>query len=213
MKTFALLLSSLFPSSTLLAQITPEWRALLKPDSSIAIPKLSFDAQGNLIITASGTSSIRDFDFRVGKWKMYNRMLNKRLENCKDWSEFELMDEDHNILNNTANVDSYYTNEMPGLVGTPFEGFVLRLFNPKTKLWSLYGTASTTGVLDPAFVGSFQNGVGHFFGKDILNGKQIVCMFRWDSRNPERPIWSQAFSADNGKTWEWNWFTVLEKIK
>jgi hypothetical protein len=32
-------------------------------------------------------------------------------------------------------------------------------------------------------------------------------------RNPQLPIWSQAFSADNGKTWEWNSINVSERIR
>ena len=84
----------------------------------------------------------------------------------------------------------------------------LRLFNPKTKLWSLYWVASNSGVMDPPVVGSFENNVGHFFCKDTFQGKPIVVMFRWDARNKDRPIWGQAFSADNGKTWEWNMYNV-----
>src|SRR5881392_3971966 len=93
-----------------------------------------------------------------------------------------------------------------------FEGLTLRLFNPKTRLWSLYWVASNTGVLDPPVVGSFENNVGHFFCKDTFKGKPIIVMFRWDARNKDRPVWSQAFSSDNGKTWEWNWYNVSERI-
>jgi hypothetical protein len=52
----------------------------LTADESIPIPKVQIDAKGNLQITASPTSSASDFDFLVGKWKMHNRHLNKRLE-------------------------------------------------------------------------------------------------------------------------------------
>ena len=37
-------------------------------------------------------------------------------------------------------------------------------------------------------------------------------MFRWDARDKDRPIWSQAFSPDDGKTWEWNWYNISERI-
>jgi hypothetical protein len=30
--------------------------------------------------------------------------------------------------------------------------------------------------------------------------------FHWDKRNPEAPVWSAAFSVDEGQTWEWNWY-------
>ena len=144
---------------------------------------------------------------------MHNRRLNKRLENCKDWTEFDSWDENSKILSGTADVDTYSTTEMPGQEGKRFEGLTLRLFNPKTRLWSLYWVASNVGVLDPPVVGSFENNVGHFFCKDTFNGKPIVMMFRWDARDKERPVWSQAFSPDGGKTWEWNWYNVSERIK
>ena len=188
-------------------------KAVLTADPNLPTPKINFDANGEMLIAASTTSSANDFDFLVGKWKMHNRRLNKRLENCNDWTEFDSSDENSKILSGTADIDTYYTTEMPGLEGKPFEGVTLRLFNPKTRLWSLNWVASNVGVLDPPVVGSFENGVGHFFTKDTLNGKPIIMMFRWDARDKNRPIWGQAFSADNGKTWEWNWYNVSERVK
>src|SRR5438270_10432292 len=108
-------------------------RSVLTTDETLAIPKLNFDSNGELKITASATSSPNDFDFLVGKWKMHNRRLNKRLENCKDWTEFDSWDENSKILSGTADVDTYSTTEMPGQEGKRFEGLTLRLFNPKTS--------------------------------------------------------------------------------
>jgi hypothetical protein len=186
---------------------------VLTTDPRLAIPKLNFDANGNLLVKASPSSSLNDFDFLVGKWKMYHRRLNKRLENCKEWTEFESTDSNYKILSGTADMDVYSTTQMPGLEGKLFEGVTLRLFDPKTKLWSLYWVASNVGVLDPPVVGSFENNVGHFFTKDTYNGKNIIVVFRWDVRDKDHPVWSQAFSPDNGKTWEWNWYNVSERIK
>jgi hypothetical protein len=185
---------------------------VLTTDPSLPIPKLAFDEKGDLKITASTTSSSSDFDFLVGKWKMHNRHLNKRLENCKDWTEFDSFSENSKILGDTADMDIYSTTEFPGQEGKRFEGLTLRLFNPKTRLWSLYWVASNSGVMDPPVVGSFENNVGHFFCRDTFKGKPIIMMFRWDARNKNRPAWGQAFSADNGKTWEWNFFNVSERI-
>ena len=185
---------------------------VLTADPSLPIPKLDFDDKGDLKITASATSSPSDFDFLVGKWKMHNRHLNKRLENCKDWTEFDSSDENTKILGGNADMDTYSTTQFPGQNGKLFEGLTLRLFNLKTRLWSLYWIASNTGVIDPPVVGSFDNGVGHFFGKDTFKEKPIIVTFRWDARNKDRPVWSQAFSSDQGKTWEWNFFNVSERI-
>jgi hypothetical protein len=80
-------------------------------------------------------------------------------------------------------------------------------------LWSIYWADSNVGVLDPPVGGSFENNVGHFFAKDTFDGKKIIVVFRWDVRDKDKPVWSQAFSPDNGKTWEWNLFNVPERVK
>src|SRR2546423_15634450 len=107
---------------------------VLTTDPSLPIPKLNFDDKGDLKITASATSSENDFDFLVGKWKMHNRRLNKRLEGCTDWTEFDSWDENKKILNSHGDMDTYFTTEMPGQEGKSFEGVTARLFNPKTRL-------------------------------------------------------------------------------
>jgi len=66
--------------------------------------------------------------------------------------------------------------------------------------------------MDSPVVGLFENDVGHFFCRETFKGKPIIMMFRWDARNKDRLVWSQAFSPDNGKTWEWNWYNVSERI-
>lgn len=174
----------------------------------LKIPELNFDANGDLIIRASSSSSKHDFDFYEGKWRLHNRKLKSRLNNCSEWTEFESTQEMYKVLNGIGNVDNYLAT----FDGVPFEGMSVRLFNPKTRLWSIYWADSNEGVLQPAVVGSFDNHVGHFFTKDIFNERKILVVFRWDVRNREKPIWSQAFSEDNGKTWEWNWYMYFERF-
>jgi hypothetical protein len=184
-------------------------KKLLTFDNTIPIPKLHFDSAGELKIEASANSSNDDFDRLTGKWKMYHKKLKSRLSNNNEWIELESIDINYGtILNGLGNTDQYTAT----FDGEPFEGFTIRLFNPETKLWSLYWVASNSGVLDPPVVGSFDNDIGHFFCKDIFNGKDIIVLFRWDMRDREHPVWSQAFSPDQGKTWEWNWINVSYRI-
>lgn len=168
------------------------------------------DKNGDLKITASATSSPRDFDFLAGKWTMENKKLKTRLDNCTEWIEFESTDENLGaILNGIGNLDFYRAS----FDGKPYEGLTIRLFDPKTRLWSLYWVASDVGVMDPPVVGSFEGSVGHFYCKDVFKGKPILVVFRWDKTDPDNPVWSQAFSPDNGLTWEWNYTNVSHRVK
>lgn len=179
----------------------------MKNQHVIEIPKIDFDGNGDPIINASKTSSSSDFDFYVGKWKLQNKKLKSRLNNCHEWIEFESTQEMYKILRGNGNIDNY----LAVFDGVPFEGLSVRLFNPKTRLWSIYWADSTEGELQPAVVGSFDNHIGHFFTSDLFDGKKILIVFRWDVRDSNNPIWSQAFSDDQGKTWEWNWHMYFSK--
>jgi hypothetical protein len=96
--------------------------------------------------------------------------------------------------------------------GEPFEGEAVRLFDPTTRLWSIYWADSNTGVLDKdPVVGSYEGSIGKFYVKDFFNGNEITVLYQWDKTDPTHPIWSQAFSPDNGATWEWNWYMNLSK--
>ncbi|MEK7724333.1 MAG: hypothetical protein AAB336_08310 [Acidobacteriota bacterium] len=163
----------------------------------------------DLQITASPNSSKNDFDFMVGNWKICNRKLKERLNNCDEWIEFEATQEFKLILNGFGNTDSFFAE----FDGKPFEGMTLRLFNPLTKLWSIYWADSNVVTLDVPQIGSFDGKIGEFFARDIFDGKPIIVKFKWDKTNPNEPIWSQAFSEDEGKTWEWNWYMYFERVK
>lgn len=184
-------------------------KKLLTFDNTIPIPDLQFDSNGGLKIEASANSSCDDFNVLAGKWKMYHKKLKSRLSNNQEWIDLESVDVNYgSILNGIGNTDLYKAT----FDGKPFEGFTMRLFNPATRLWSLYWVASNSGKLDPPVVGSFDNDIGHFFCIDTFNGNDIIVLFRWDMRDREHPVWSQAFSPDKGKTWEWNWINVSYRM-
>lgn len=166
--------------------------------------KFEFDEKGELIISASPSSSKHDFDFFFGKWNLKNRKLKERLVNSDEWIEFTSTQECYPILKNTGNIDDFLMDD--------FEGMTLRLFNPQTKLWSIYWADSNTGVLDKPVAGSFTDGVGHFYSKGKHGELDVLWRFKWDASDPEHPVWSQAISTDNGKSWEWNWYMYFSRF-
>jgi hypothetical protein len=165
---------------------------------------------GELKVAPSATSSKHDFDFLIGSHHVHHKKLNARLNNKQEWIESEGTQEMRPLLDGLGDVDRYFMISE----GKPFEGLAIRVFNPQTKLWSIYWADSRFGVLDPnPVVGSFENNIGYFFSKDKLNGKDILIKFKWDRTDASNPVWSQAFSEDNGKTWEWNWYMYFSRDK
>ena len=137
-------------------------------NETLEIPKVKFDTNGDLVIVPSSNSSKHDFDFFEGKWELHNKKLKSRLANSTEWIEFESTQEMYRVLNGIGNIDNFLAT----LDGQPFEGMTLRLFNPKTKLWSIYWADSNEGRLDPPVLGSFENSIGHFITKDKFNEKK-----------------------------------------
>jgi hypothetical protein len=95
--------------------------------NDIEIPEIKFSNDGELVITASPGSSKHDFDFYEGKWKLRNKKLKTRLNNCTEWEVFESTQEMYRVLNGLGNIDNYLAT----FDGVPFEGMSVRLFNPK----------------------------------------------------------------------------------
>jgi len=167
----------------------------------------SVSSNGELAITASKTSSRGDFDYLVGDWNIRNRTLKKPLTGSDEWIEFDATQKFSLILLGQGNFDIFHTE----LDGKPFEGLTVRLFDPHTRLWMIYWADSSAMKLDGGKVGSFDGDQGDFFGREVVDGKNVIVKFHWDKRDLEAPVYSRAFSTDAGRTWEWNWYSRFSR--
>jgi hypothetical protein len=167
----------------------------------------SISSDGELAITASETSSQKDFDYLIGNWNIRNRTLTEPLVGSDEWKEFDATQEFRLVLLGRGNVDVFHTE----LDGTPFEGLTVRLFDSRTRLWTIYWADSNAMKLDGGKVGSFDGDEGEFFGREAVADKDVIVKFHWDKRDPEAPIYSRAFSPDAGRTWEWNWYSHFSR--
>jgi hypothetical protein len=61
-------------------------------------------------------------------------------------------------------------------------------------------------------VGGFAGDLGRFFSDDELDGRQIRTRFIWQVDGPDACRWEQAFSPDDGLTWETNWYMDFERV-
>ena len=96
--------------------------------------------------------------------------------------------------------------------GGHFRGLSLRLYNPDTHTWSLNFASSSDGTLTTPAVGKFKNGRGEFFNRETFNGRPILVRFVISDVTPTSIRFEQAFSDDDGKTWETNWVATDTRV-
>mgnify|MGYP001162076549 CR=1 FL=1 len=144
----------------------------------------------------------RDFDFFMGTWSVHNRRLERPLSGSWSWYEFGGTAIARPVWGGNANVDEVDFESPLGRI----EGLTLRLYDQKTREWSLYWGTRARGLMPVPNVGAFdERGVGDFFSRELFEGRPIICRYRWCDVTPESCRWEQAFSADDGATWELNW--------
>lgn len=159
-------------------------------------------------------NAAHDFDFLIGRWTSRQRRLKHRLQGCNDWEVFTASSTVQPLPGGAGNVDALVAEAWrPGWVGLS-----LRLFNPVTRLWSIHwvtneggGIDAASGRLEPPMVGRFEGDEGRFEGTDEVAGQPVRVAFRWQRLGPDAARWEQAFSADEGRTWEVNWVMEFER--
>ena len=143
-----------------------------------------------------------DFDFIIGEWRVHHRRLNSRLTGCTEWSEFLGTSSTRKILEGYGNVEDNVLKFPDGEV----KAAAFRSFDEASQTWAIWWLdGRAPHKLDVPVVGSFAGSVGTFFAKDSLNDTPITVRFTWHANLGGNPVWEQAFSADDGKTWETNW--------
>ncbi len=149
-----------------------------------------------------------DFDFLIGTWKVHHFRLKERLKGCTEWEEFEGESTDRKILNGLGNMDENILHRASGDV----HAITVRLFDPRSKEWSLCWSAEGAGTFEVPMIGGFQNGRGEFYSQEVFEGRHIFSRFIWSEIEANACKWEQAFSSDGGKTWETNWVMTFERV-
>lgn len=150
-----------------------------------------------------------DFDFWIGDWRVHHRRLKDRLAGSTTWEEFEGTSSSRKILGGLGNMDENWLD----LPGGAYKAATVRLFEEKTGLWRIWWFDARTpgGNIDPPMAGRFEGGVGLFLADEMFRGKPIKVRFTWSGITPTTARWEQAFSPDEGKTWETNW--IMENTR
>lgn len=157
--------------------------------------------------TVSEHDGRHDFDFLHGSWRIRNERLVERFVGSIEWETFDALGVVRPILGGTGNLDEYATDHWPG-----FEALSLRVFSPATRLWSIHWADTRAGALLPPTVGRFEGGRGDFYGKEVIDGRDVTVHFVWANVDTPNPTWIQEFSVDGGDTWEVNWHMAFTRI-
>jgi len=162
------------------------------------------------------TDASRDFDFLIGRWEVSNRRLPRPLQGSTEWETFKATNHAHLLPGGIGNYDEFVpVGWRPGFVGMS-----LRAFNPQTQAWSIFWLSNRDGGIDaqtqglqPPVVGRFEGDTGLFYGDELWEGRPIKVRFEWTRLSADAARWQQAFSADEGRSWEVNWVMELKRTR
>jgi hypothetical protein len=157
---------------------------------------------------AASVAGIHDFDFELGTWTSHGKRLLHPLTGSTQWLTFTGTSKVRPLWGGRANIVELQAVSSQGAIDL----MSLRLFNPKTRQWTLYYANAADGSLEtPPVTGAFESGRGVFYSHDQLNGRPIVVRQIWSDISRQSCRFEQAFSGDGGKTWETNFVEVFTR--
>lgn len=148
-----------------------------------------------------------DFNFIIGQWNVHHLRLRELLKGSTSWEEFEGTTVDRSILGGLGNIGEATVNRVSG----PRDLISVRLFNPQSRQWSVYFANSLSGAFSIPMFGKFTQERGEFYAHETLEELPIVSRCIYSDITTTSCRWEQAFSADEGRTWETNWIMELTR--
>ena len=151
-----------------------------------------------------------DFDFLIGDWRAHVRRLPERLVGSNSWVEYDGISNHKKLLDTSANFEEFDVRSADGKLRIKAQ--TLRMYNPETHQWSIYGLELDKGSLEtPPLVGNLVGDHLELYNQQLWKGRVVLVRYVWRSLSPKAARMEQAFSADGGKTWEVNWICELTR--
>lgn len=132
------------------------------------------------------------------------------MSGAQDWAGYEGTSTVHALLGGRANLVELDVSGPQGRI----EGVSLRLFDTGRQLWTLNFSNVAAGTLELPMSGGFAGGRrGVFYSHETFAGRAILVRFLIESQDADTARFEQAFSADEGKTWETNWIATDTRLQ
>lgn len=149
-----------------------------------------------------GSALRGDFDYFLGSWRVEHRRLRKRLAGSDDWEAFGGRTKCQQMFGGLVNLNESVSHRG----GHTSYGLGLRaLDEPRGRWVDWYLSAGDLSKIDPPLYGRFAKGVGTFLSRETFEGRPVLVRGRFSPVSAGEARWEQAFSPDDGATWETNW--------
>lgn len=149
------------------------------------------------------------FDPMFGAWRVAHRRLTHRLCGSDEWESFDGESETFPILGGAGNVE----DNLIAFPGGAVRAAAFRSFDAASGDWSIWWLdGRAPHALQVPVVGRFAKGEGAFYADDGFEGRPIRVRFLWRGIAEGAPRWEQAFSEDDGRSWETNWEMVFSRV-
>jgi hypothetical protein len=148
-----------------------------------------------------------DFDWEIGTWDTRLKRLREPLSGKTDWVEYAGTSVVKPVMGKRANLVEFDVRAA-GAIAAHIAGISLRLYQPASGQWTLNFANLSSGMMAEPMTGSFNAGLGTFYGRDSVNGRQVLVRFLIRPVSAGQWRFEQAYSNDGGKTWETNWIAI-----
>ena len=186
--------------------------ALCGASAAAQPPQLSLQttaaSQSSAAQTPEPRSGQHDFDFSLGTWVTKVSLLENPLTGSTTWAKYEGTSVVRRVMNGRANLVEL---DVAGPAGR-IEGVSLRLYNQRSRQWSLH-YSNSSGIMSPPVFGGFREGRGEFIGLETIDGRAILVRFVITNVDENSWRFEQSYSDDGGKTWEANWIAIDTLLK
>lgn len=187
-----MIVASILALAMAAAAPAPVAAAAPAPDSAIVVPN----------------GGPHDFDFEFGAWTTHIRRLLHPLTGSTSWVDLRGSSVVRRVWQGRANLGEL---EVSG-GGTKLEGMSLRLYDPVARHWNIHWTNANDGLISAAMQGGFANGRGLFYDHEQLGERTIAVRFIFSDITATTFRLEQAFSPDEGRTWETNWIATFKRL-
>jgi hypothetical protein len=174
----------------------------------IALPALAltFCLSAGTAVHAAAPDGSRDFDFAFGTWHTQIRRIPHPFTGSSTWQNDAGTVTVRKLWNGAGSIE-----ELEADGSAHLELLSVRMYDPKTAQWHLYGTNSADAELGDPMYGSFANGAGTFYDQEEVDGRVVLVRHVYFDVTSRSYRFEQALSSDGGATWQTNFTAVLTR--